>query len=246
MEGTAAAGAAQPTSARTSEAAGTTSRRNKESRFSAFVAPATWGQQGTAVGDDLSFWLGEELGPVRGSTVDLRVRWLALDPSNSALYVYEVEDTEALSQRLSTGVVLEKDGAGFRLPPAERARLMGDLEEFRERGRVEEEEGTHRQSAEEVRDECDICGKDDSASDDQVLCDRCNRGFHLDCLTKEGIAFNDDVLEDGVKWLCRECVLAQGEAASLVYDKERLAVQDTEARMSRKGRQIRRPAKFLH
>lgn len=222
----------------TTEAAGPSRRACS---FSAFVVPANWDRMEGAVGDDSRFWLAEDRGLECGSKEDLRIKWLAASASDPALYIFEAEDTEDVSKRFAVNVHLEKDGTGFRLPVEKRARLARGLEAFH----VRESEGRRGgQAVQGVREECSLCGKYKYEDDEQVLCDTCNQGFHLECFVVEKVYFPDDVFKDGVEWDCEVCASNKEEVAMRLYDSERLVAKNAAVRTSRKGRETRLPARL--
>lgn len=46
---------------------------------------------------------------------------------------------------------------------------------------------------------CAVCGKDDSGGEDILLCDKCDKGWHLKCANPPLQAVPDG------EWLCLEC-----------------------------------------
>jgi hypothetical protein len=177
-----------------------------------------WRGQEGAAGDDSQFWLGEDRGFVRGSKESLRVKWLAASSLDAALYLIEGDDFVNVSQRFAVGVMLDKEGVGFRLPAKERARLLQKLEVFKagKETALLEEDRRGVEIVGEVKDECALCGEGHpEEEDEQVMCDTCSLGFHLDCLMEAGIYFPDDVLEDGVEWGCKSCSSDMEEVAVL-------------------------------
>ncbi|GAQ85750.1 hypothetical protein KFL_002520100 [Klebsormidium nitens] len=199
-----------------------------------------------AVGNDRMFWIGRDKGFVGNSTQSLRVVWLGISADDSSLYRVEGEDREDVAQRFAVDVALEIDPSGFRLPAKELERLMGALDSFqREVVEVVEGVSAQRQNVAGVKEECEICDLfHGEGKDVQVLCDSCNKGFHLDCLTSRGVLFPEEILEDGVDWECVDCMLIYEEEALSLQELESFSEVDSDVRKSRKGRAIRRPARF--
>lgn len=227
-------------------AAAADQRPSKSSHFSAFVAPTTWDRSEGAAEDDSRFWLGKDGGLVRGSQEDLQIKWLAASVADPAFYLFEGDNTEDVSQRFATHVQLEEEGDGFRLPALERARLIEVLEAFNKEKELVVERSTAGQRKGEARDECSLCIEHHGEDDEQVLCDTCNQGFHIECLERESIYFPENVFEDGVDWDCKQCSLSREASVLSSYEAEGLTVNDVQVRISRKGRQIRPPTRVGH
>lgn len=182
---------------------------------------------------------------MRGSLDDLKVKWLAASASDSAVYFFEADDTEDVSQRFAINVQLEKDGEGYRLPTGECIHLNRELAAFSAR-MLESEERQGGRSVDGFQEECSLCKELQGEEDEQVLCNTCNQGFHLECLVKENVSFPDDVLEDGVEWDCQMCSTKNEEITASSYVRERLVpARENPGMMSRGGRLIRPPARLV-
>jgi hypothetical protein len=88
---------------------------------------------------------------------------------------------------------------------------------------------------------CALCGEEDEMEEEQVMCNACDKGFHLKCLDEESIEYPEDVFEDGVSWMCVICL----DEAALKHEAERLSVRDLKARASRSGKVVQKPARYL-
>jgi hypothetical protein len=202
---------------------------------SAFAVPADWqGRMGT-VGDDADFWLAVDKGFERRSTTELKVEWFSL--SKPDLYVWEREDTELESRRAAEGIILTACEGGYTLAGGERAKVLAELAKFREREAAATLQLRRGPSDPEL---CTVCKEEKGEDDEQVLCDSCDKGFHLECLDKENMQYPDNVFEDGVEWLCSECM----EKAALSYEGERLSARDEVIRASKSGRVVQLPARY--
>jgi predicted RNA-binding Zn-ribbon protein involved in translation (DUF1610 family) len=169
---------------------------------SAFVVSTEWGGRSAAIGDDVDFWLAANKGLKWGSRTEVEVEWFSIRPANPELYVWEQEDTELRSRRALHGIRLEDCEAGHKLPAGERIRVLSAVEGFRRR----EDEARNAPRRTGFSELYELCQKVDQKDNEQVLCDGCDKGFHLECLDEETVEHPSNVLEDGVEWRCPQCV----------------------------------------
>jgi hypothetical protein len=137
------------------------------------------------------------------------------------LYVTEGDNEEPLETRFLKDVKLEEVEAGaLRLSKSERTcvRLA-----YTQHTASRANNGPQRREDVNVN-ECTLCAKYHGDEDVQVLCDRCDLDWHLECLNQSGIEVPDDVFHLEVVWYCLECKDEQeGEIASAVaYESDAL------------------------
>jgi hypothetical protein len=210
--------------------------------YSAFAAPLDWAGQDKAAADDLEFWLAVDKGFQRGSRKQVvLVTWLSLRQSDSGWsYMAEGENEEPVRTRFLSDVKLEGNGEGFCLSETERIRVQLALEQHKNN------RATYSGNEQETAgfDECTSCAKYNGEEDVQVLCDRCDQGWHLECLNEMGVLVPDDVLHPEVTWYCRECKEEEEDEIATAIAKESVAEQDIIRRASRVGRVVRVPQRF--
>ncbi|GAQ88421.1 hypothetical protein KFL_004260140, partial [Klebsormidium nitens] len=191
---------------------------------SAFVVSVDWHGRSAAIGDDADFWLAVDNGFEPGSRTELSIEWLSIGAAAPEVYVWEREDTEAKARRAVEGIRMEACEGGYRLPESERRKVLDAVEAFRARETLVEE----RERGRSLSDLCGLCEVNHGEEDEQVLCDGCDRGFHLECLDQAKIEYPDDVLEDGVEWLCSGC----DEKSALSAEAERVSAKDARIKAS--------------
>jgi hypothetical protein len=217
------------------------SERVTSQLFSAFAAPSDWEGRDAAIGDDVDFWLALEKGFQRGTRKQVvRLTWLALHQVGpEMLYVSEGDNEEPLETRFLVDVQLEvAEGGALRISNSETIRVRMAFEQYkasRAKNLPHQREGVN-------LDECTICAKGDE--DVQVLCDRCDLGWHLECLNQSGVEVPDDVFHPEVVWYCPGCKDEEEVEMASVVAYERVAEQDVVRRASRVGRVVRPPRRF--
>jgi hypothetical protein len=177
-----------------------------------------------------------EKGFESGSRTELQVDWFGLAPFSPNVYVWEREDTDLESRRALAQVRLEACEGGHKMASGERERVLAAVEEFLK----EEVWEQGQQLGANLSELCALCHANKGPDDEQVLCDRCDEGFHLECLDEHEVEYPDDIFEDEVELMWHNCL----DKARQNEELEMVLARDAKSRGSRSGRIMQVPVRF--